>query len=130
MSERCITFEGSRVVGIRSLDPGEPMHGQVSTRTICTGVSTGTETRVLRGKQLGAEFPLIPGYENVGRVEKAGPETAIAPGTIVIVPWHAYNSPGINSCLPASIVEDEPSPVPSVCTASAAGRAGSALRHR
>jgi 2-desacetyl-2-hydroxyethyl bacteriochlorophyllide A dehydrogenase len=103
MSERCITFEGSRVVGIRSLDPGEPVHGQVSTKTLCTGVSTGTETRVLRGKQVGAEFPLIPGYENVGRVEKAGPRTSVAPGTLVIVPSHAYNSSGINKTWGAQV---------------------------
>lgn len=70
---------------------GDPGPGQLVTRTRITGVSTGTETRVYRGKQVGAEFPLIPGYENLGEVVETGPGATLAAGQRVFVRSHEYD---------------------------------------
>ncbi len=47
---------------------------QVLLRTLVSGVSTGTETRVFSGTQVGSQYPLIPGYENIGVVAATAPD--------------------------------------------------------
>lgn len=54
-----------------------------------SGISTGTEKLLWTGKMPqfpGMGYPLVPGYESVGRVVSAGPDSGIAEGEQVFVP--------------------------------------------
>jgi 3-hydroxyethyl bacteriochlorophyllide a dehydrogenase len=54
-----------------------------------SGISTGTEKLLWSGRMPpfpGMGYPLIPGYESVGRVREAGPRAGHAPGDVVFVP--------------------------------------------
>jgi len=54
-----------------------------------SGISTGTERLLWTGKMPtfpGMGYPLVPGYESVGRVVQAGPDSELAVGERVFVP--------------------------------------------
>ncbi len=54
-----------------------------------SGISTGTERLLWNGRMPnfpGMGYPLVPGYESVGRVVAAGPAAAVKPGEHVFVP--------------------------------------------
>jgi bacteriochlorophyllide a dehydrogenase len=54
-----------------------------------SGVSTGTERLLWSGRMPsfpGMGYPLVPGYESVGRVVEAGPASGLHPGQRVFVP--------------------------------------------
>ncbi len=54
-----------------------------------SGISTGTERLLWSGRMPdfpGMGYPLVPGYESVGRVVFAGPEAGLAVGQRVFVP--------------------------------------------
>ena len=60
---------------------------------ICwSGISTGTEKLLWSGRMPafpGMGYPLVPGYESVGRVTQAGANATYAPGELVFVPGAA-----------------------------------------
>ncbi len=60
---------------------------------ICwSGISTGTEKLLWSGRMPafpGMGYPLVPGYESVGRVTQAGAKTTYTPGELVFVPGAA-----------------------------------------
>lgn len=60
---------------------------------ICwSGISTGTEKLLWSGRMPsfpGMGYPLVPGYESVGRVAQAGANTTYATGELVFVPGAA-----------------------------------------
>ena len=91
MKAKCIVFPEPRRADVGEIEVPAPGPGQLLTKTRLTGVSTGTETRVFRGAQEGSAFPLIPGYENLGEVIEAGPDTTLKPGQRVFVRSHAYD---------------------------------------
>jgi 3-hydroxyethyl bacteriochlorophyllide a dehydrogenase len=80
---RAIVFTSPYQVELQELEIPKPDHGEVLVKTLYTGVSTGTETRVLSGNQTGGDFPLIPGYENIGRIVESGESSSLNPGDIV-----------------------------------------------
>lgn len=92
MKAQCIVFPQPLSATVGEVDVPSPGSGQLLSKTRLTGVSTGTETRVYRGKQEGATFPLIPGYENLGEIVEAGPETTVPVGQRVFVRSHFYDS--------------------------------------
>jgi 3-hydroxyethyl bacteriochlorophyllide a dehydrogenase len=54
-----------------------------------SGISTGTEKLLWNGRMPqfpGMGYPLVPGYESVGRVVQAGPEAGLSVGERVFVP--------------------------------------------
>ncbi|MBQ0930321.1 chlorophyll synthesis pathway protein BchC [Ideonella sp. 3Y2] len=54
-----------------------------------SGISTGTERLLWSGRMPpfpGMGYPLVPGYESVGRVAEAGADSAFRPGDRVFVP--------------------------------------------
>lgn len=54
-----------------------------------SGISTGTERLLWSGRMPpfpGLGYPLVPGYESVGRVRYSGAEASVAPGSSVFVP--------------------------------------------
>jgi bacteriochlorophyllide a dehydrogenase len=83
MISNVLVFTGPFKVDVGQINLPEPGPGQVVARTIVTGVSTGTETRVFSGKQTGCLFPLVPGYETVGEVIRQGAGVDLPIGTRV-----------------------------------------------
>ncbi len=98
MNGRCLVFEAPLQVSTGDIVIPEPGSGQLVTRTLLTGVSTGTETRVFRGQQPGSDFPLVPGYENLGEVVHAGPNTNLKVGDRLIVRDHCYDPGHYSLC--------------------------------
>ncbi len=83
ITSRAIVFTAPHQVEIRYLELPDPKAGELVIQSLYSGVSTGTETRVLSGKQTGGTFPLIPGYEAIGRVVACGEATSLKPGDVV-----------------------------------------------
>lgn len=103
LTAEAIVFAAPGTVEIRNVLMREPGPNRLLTRTTRTGISTGTETRVLAGKEPDVRFPLIPGYENVGVVEAGGDGTTIAPGTRVVVAEVAHEIPGLENAWGAQV---------------------------
>jgi 3-hydroxyethyl bacteriochlorophyllide a dehydrogenase len=83
MKSKAIVFTGPYQVELEEIEIPEPNPGELLIQTLYSGISTGTEMRVISGKQSGGNFPLIPGYENVGKIVRAGDNTVHKPGDIV-----------------------------------------------
>ncbi|MGE5558070.1 MAG: zinc-dependent alcohol dehydrogenase [Bacillota bacterium] len=93
MKSKAIIFPAPYQVTVGEIDVPAPKAGEILTRTLYTGVSTGTETRVLTGKEEGSSFPLIPGYENVGEIVETGEGVSLKPGTRVFVSSSNFTGP-------------------------------------
>ncbi|MFO8006978.1 MAG: hypothetical protein R6V05_04495 [Candidatus Brocadiia bacterium] len=103
MQTEAIVFADRGEVTFQTVEVCDPQPGDAVVRTLATLVSTGTDTRTLRGKQTGGQFPLVPGYSAVGVVEEAlGDSDHLTPGDVV---WSG--SPreliGIRSCWGAQV---------------------------
>jgi 3-hydroxyethyl bacteriochlorophyllide a dehydrogenase len=73
MKTSAIIFPKPNEVEVVQFDlPVSLADDDVLTETLLSGVSSGTETRVLAGLQPGVQFPCVPGYENIGRVIEVG----------------------------------------------------------
>lgn len=67
----------------------DPTSADVVVDVDASGVSTGTERLLWSGRMPpfpGMGYPLVPGYESVGRVVEAGSESGISEGEYVFVP--------------------------------------------
>jgi len=67
----------------------EPSNSDVVVDIEWSGISTGTERLLWSGKMPhfpGMGYPLVPGYESVGRVVTAGPDSGRTVGSRVFVP--------------------------------------------
>jgi 3-hydroxyethyl bacteriochlorophyllide a dehydrogenase len=74
---------------LRSLELAAGSEGDVLVEVEHTGISTGTERLLYKGQMPpfpGLGYPLVPGYETVGRVVEAGPGGSLAEGDTVFVP--------------------------------------------
>ena len=83
MRSKTIVVTAPYKAELMEIDVPAPKPEELLVRTLYTGVSTGTETRVLIGKQAGGHFPLVPGYENIGIVTEKGKNSAFNEGDIV-----------------------------------------------
>ncbi|MDP3524238.1 MAG: chlorophyll synthesis pathway protein BchC [Hoeflea sp.] len=75
MQTSAVVFEQPHRIGLRELDVAAPGHGDVVVETIWSGISAGTEKLLFEGRMPqfpGMGYPLVPGYESVGRVVLAG----------------------------------------------------------
>lgn len=66
-----------------------PGAGDVVVQTMWSGISTGTERLFYTGRMPpfpGMGYPLVPGYESVGRVVATGASAGLAEGAMVFVP--------------------------------------------
>ncbi|MGF1466646.1 MAG: chlorophyll synthesis pathway protein BchC [Sandaracinaceae bacterium] len=84
-----VVFEAPGQLSLRALPlhPGDP--GEVEVDVLWTGISTGTERLLYTGQMPpfpGMGYPLVPGYETVGRVVDSSPETDLVAGDLVFVP--------------------------------------------
>lgn len=89
MQATAIVIEEPKTLDIRSLDLDAPTDADVVVETHYSGISTGTERLIWNGDMPpfpGMGFPLVPGYEAVGRVVEVGSEATHSVGDAVFVP--------------------------------------------
>jgi 3-hydroxyethyl bacteriochlorophyllide a dehydrogenase len=89
ISTRAVVLEKPEQLGLHDLDLAEPQDGDVVIDVEWSGISTGTERLLYDGRMPmfpGMGYPLVPGYESVGRIQQAGPSSGHEVGERVFVP--------------------------------------------
>ena len=89
MKTRAIVLEQPERIAFSALDLTPPGDDDVVVDIDFSGISTGTEKLLWNGRMPsfpGMGYPLVPGYESVGRVVSAGPLAKHRVGDLVFVP--------------------------------------------
>jgi 3-hydroxyethyl bacteriochlorophyllide a dehydrogenase len=89
MKSTAVVFNNPKELSLKSLDLPELQDGQVEVAVQFSGISTGTERMLWDGSMPafpGMGYPLVPGYETVGRVIKAHEGAKLKEGQTVFVP--------------------------------------------
>jgi bacteriochlorophyllide a dehydrogenase len=89
MDAVAVILEAPEQLSLRSLALNEPTASDIVVEIAWSGISTGTERLLWSGKMPefpGMGYPLVPGYESVGRVVDAGADTRSRIGEWVFVP--------------------------------------------
>ncbi len=89
MDAVAVILEAPEQLSLRSLALNEPTTSDIVVDIAWSGISTGTERLLWSGKMPefpGMGYPLVPGYESVGRVVDAGAEARARIGEWVFVP--------------------------------------------
>jgi 3-hydroxyethyl bacteriochlorophyllide a dehydrogenase len=89
MQTTAIVLSQPHHIGIRTLDLIEPRDGDLLVEIAHSGISTGTERLLWSGTMPafpGMGYPLVPGYEAIGRVVERHGKSSIAVGQSVFVP--------------------------------------------
>ena len=89
MQAMAVIFEAPHRLALRSLMLNAPESGDVVVEILWSGISTGTEKLLFTGKMPnfpGMGYPLVPGYESVGRIIDSGSECRGRIGEWVFVP--------------------------------------------
>jgi bacteriochlorophyllide a dehydrogenase len=89
MNTLAVVLEAPERLVLSRLDLSEPEATDVVVDMEWSGISTGTERLLYTGRMPpfpGMGYPLVPGYESVGRIAAAGPGTAHRVGERVFVP--------------------------------------------
>ncbi len=84
-----VVLEEPRRLVLRRLNLTRPADQDVVVDVAWTGVSTGTERLLWSGEMPpfpGMGYPLVPGYEAMGRIDWAGPRSGRTAGEWVFVP--------------------------------------------
>jgi bacteriochlorophyllide a dehydrogenase len=94
-----IVFDAPRVLSVQSLELKTFEAADLEIEVSHSGISTGTERLLWDGTMPpfpGLGYPLVPGYETVGTVVKAGPAASVAVGETVFVPG-SYSFQGVRN---------------------------------
>ena len=89
MDAVAVILEAPEQLSLRSLALNEPTATDIVVEIAWSGISTGTERLLWSGKMPefpGMGYPLVPGYESVGRVVDAGADAQSRIGEWVFVP--------------------------------------------
>lgn len=89
MEALAVVLEEPGRIALSRLAIAAPGVSDVAVEIAFSGVSTGTERLLWSGAMPpfpGMGYPLVPGYESIGRVVEAGPESGRAVGDWVFVP--------------------------------------------
>lgn len=89
MQSRAIVFDNPQHLSLQTLVLDEPVDGQLEIEVEYSGISTGTERLLWDGSMPafpGMGYPLVPGYETVGRVTRTEGASKVKPGQRVFVP--------------------------------------------
>jgi 3-hydroxyethyl bacteriochlorophyllide a dehydrogenase len=89
MDTLAVVFEEPERLSLRRLDLTPPDAADVTVDILWSGISTGTERLLWLGRMPafpGMGYPLVPGYESVGRVTSAGKDSGRREGELVFVP--------------------------------------------
>ncbi|SIR42558.1 3-hydroxyethyl bacteriochlorophyllide a dehydrogenase [Rhizobium sp. RU20A] len=87
-----VIFERPGSVAVRRLALHAAGAADVVVETVASGISTGTEKLLFTGAMPafpGLAYPLVPGYESIGRVVAAGASSGRSVGSLVFVPGAA-----------------------------------------
>jgi len=97
---QAIVFEAPRELSVRSLELKHIEPADIEVDVAFSGISTGTERLLWEGTMPpfpGLGYPLVPGYETVGTVRRAGDAvTAVRVGDQVFVPG-SYSFEGVRN---------------------------------
>jgi 3-hydroxyethyl bacteriochlorophyllide a dehydrogenase len=88
LSARAIVFDEPEALSLRQLALPTPQAGEVVVDVEWTGISTGTEKLFWTGRMPpfpGMGYPLVPGYETIGRVSACGSNATVDVGERVFV---------------------------------------------
>lgn len=74
ISSKAVVIPRRNAIELRTVQVTDPDEGSVLIRTAYTSISAGTERMLLDGRMPhpALSFPLVPGYETVGKVVKLG----------------------------------------------------------
>jgi bacteriochlorophyllide a dehydrogenase len=89
MQAQAVIFQAPRHLELRGLELRAPNAGELEVDIEFSGISTGTERLLWDGSMPafpGMGYPLVPGYESVGRVTRAGDNTRLKIGSRIFVP--------------------------------------------
>jgi 3-hydroxyethyl bacteriochlorophyllide a dehydrogenase len=89
MKTQAIVLERPQHLVLRELSLAELQEDDVLVDVEWSGISTGTERLLWSGQMPtfpGMGYPLVPGYESVGRIRAAGPKSGHGIGERVFVP--------------------------------------------
>lgn len=89
MDTTAVVFDRPGTLALRQLALVAPTPDDVVVDVEWTGISTGTERLLWTGRMPmfpGMGYPLVPGYETVGRVRQAGATSGLREGERVFVP--------------------------------------------
>ena len=89
MKTQAIVLESPEHLALARIALDEPGSADVVVDIEFSGISTGTEKLLWNGRMPqfpGMGYPLVPGYESVGRVVQAGPTSGLREGERVFVP--------------------------------------------
>lgn len=89
MQSLAVIFEKPNQLVLGELELSAPTGGDIVVDMEWTGISTGTERLLWTGRMPpfpGMGYPLVPGYESVGRIVEAGPSSGRRAGERVFVP--------------------------------------------
>ena len=89
MQAQAVVFQNPQHLLMQALELPEPGAGEVEVEVEYSGISTGTERLLWDGTMPtfpGMGYPLVPGYESVGRVVRVGPQTTLKTGARIFVP--------------------------------------------
>lgn len=84
-----VIFEAPHRLALRPLMLNPPENGDVVVEIAWSGISTGTEKLLFTGRMPnfpGMGYPLVPGYESVGRIVESGSDCRGRIGEWVFVP--------------------------------------------
>lgn len=89
-----------REVGLLAMRPGD-----IAVENEVSGISTGTEKLLWEGRMPtfpGLGYPLVPGYESVGRIVARGADVELPIGTRVFVPGTTRYADGVRGLFGAT----------------------------
>jgi 3-hydroxyethyl bacteriochlorophyllide a dehydrogenase len=89
MDTLAVVLQEPRRIELAALDMTPPGEGDVVVDVAWSGISTGTERLLWSGRMPafpGMGYPLVPGYETVGRIAEAAPGSGRRAGELVFVP--------------------------------------------
>lgn len=89
MDTVAVVLEGPEKIAVRSLDLNPVREDDIVVEVSWSGISTGTERLLWSGRMPqfpGMGYPLVPGYESVGRVIAAGANAQHRLGEYVFLP--------------------------------------------
>ena len=104
MDAQAVVFQTPKQLSLQSLALPALSPGEVLVEVNYSGISTGTERLLWDGSMPafpGMGYPLVPGYETVGRVVQTAPDSTLAEGQMVFVPGAQCFS-GVKSLFGAS----------------------------
>lgn len=84
-----VTIRHAGSVGLERLALKPAGRGDIVVESVFSGISTGTEKLLFEERMPyfpGLSYPLVPGYETVGRVVEAGPESGCNRDELVFIP--------------------------------------------